>query len=276
MVKKNPIHSTSGIELIRHLAEKGSIIFTSAEAKELAVTFNISPTYIRQVLHHLEQTGWIIRLKNGLYSLSSSVPGVSPLHEFQIAMALLHPVAISHWSALNYHGISEQIPRRVFALTTARSLPRIRKTDTPQAHSGYSLGHIIYQFIQIKPEHFFGIEEVWINESKVKITDIERTFLDCLMFPEYCGGFFEVLHIFEEYTPRLNIEKMVQYALKLDTATIKRLGWILEYQGINTSLLEPLQKFPTKGYRLLDKKGPPAGKCNPKWMIQENLLRNKI
>jgi predicted transcriptional regulator of viral defense system len=272
MVKHNPIHSTAGIELVRKLAEQGTIIFTSKEAIEVAIPLGISTVYFRQVLHHLERSNWIIRLKNGLYSLSSSVPGVSPLHEFQIAMALVHPAAISHWSALNYHGITEQVPQRIFVLTTAQSLPRLRGAKRKLLDSGgYPVGKAIFQFVQIKPEHFFGIEEVWVNDAKIKITDIERTFLDCLMFPEYCGGFFEVLHFFERRLAKLNIKKIIEYALKLDTATIKRLGWILEYQGIDYSMLETLQKTPIKGYRLLDKSGLHEGKYNSKWMIQENI-----
>jgi predicted transcriptional regulator of viral defense system len=212
-----------------------------------------------------------VRLKNGLYALSSSIPGVSPLHEFQVAMALAQPAAISHWSALNYHGMTEQIPQRVFVLTTAQSLPRLRGTKAIHAGQGYTVGSTNYQFVKIKPEYFFGIEEVWINESKIKMTDIERTFLDCLMFPKYCGGFSEILYAFEQYTSKLNLEKIIRYALKLDTATIKRLGWILEQQRIALAKLTVLQKIPIKGYRLLDPTGPHKGKCNPYWMIQENL-----
>jgi len=36
---------------------------------------------------------------------------------FEIAMALVDPAAISHWSALHHHALTEQAPRRVFVLT---------------------------------------------------------------------------------------------------------------------------------------------------------------
>ncbi|HVV69452.1 MAG TPA: type IV toxin-antitoxin system AbiEi family antitoxin [Gammaproteobacteria bacterium] len=216
--------------------------------------------------------GWrIIRLKYGLYALSSVVPGISPLHEFQIAMALVQPAAISHWSALNYHGMTEQVPQRVFVLTSAHILPGLRGRNIPHPQRGYPVGRTLYQFVQIKPDHFFGITEIWVNESKVKVTDAERTCLDCLMFPEYAGGFYEVLSIFKRNISRLDIEKMIQYALRLDAATIKRLGWILEQQGIDLSKLELLQKTSIKGYRLLDKTGLRKGAYNSRWMIQENL-----
>ena len=58
------------------------------------------------------------RIHKGLYTLSSTLPGVSPVHEFEIAMAIANPAAISHWSALHYYALTEQIPRRIFILTT--------------------------------------------------------------------------------------------------------------------------------------------------------------
>jgi predicted transcriptional regulator of viral defense system len=263
------IHPTKGIELVRKLTENGQTIFTAPEARKLAP--GISSSYLYQTLHYLEQSGWVIRLKNGLYSLSSSIPGVTPLHEFQIAMALVQPAAISYWSALSYHHLTEQTPRRVFVLTTAKSLPRRRGVKAHASDIGYPVANMIYQFVKIKPEFFFGTQEVWVNESKIKITDPERTILDCLMSPQHCGGFTEILSILEQHLNELSLNKMIDYAVRLDTATIKRLGWILEHQGVAASLLEPLRQIPIKGYRLLDPSGIQTGHCNVRWMIQENL-----
>lgn len=273
MRKKHFVHSTSGIELVRKLAENENFIFTVKQAEEIAPSVGISINYLRQVLHHLNQAGWIIRLKNGLYSLSGTIPGVSPLHEFQIAMALVHPASISHWSALNYHHLTEQTPRHVFILTSARSIPRSRGIKATHKGKGYLIDKTLYQFVQTQPKRFFGIQEIWVNDSKINMTDKERTLLDCLMAPEYCGGFSEVLHIFEKYYSELDLRKMIRYALKLDTATIKRLGWILEQQGIEFHILKPLQKVAIKGYRLLHPSGAQGGQYNNRWMIQENLKK---
>jgi hypothetical protein len=52
------------------------------------------------VLHHYKQQ----------LNETKQIIQVSPLHEFEIAMALVQPAAISHWSALNYHTLTEQTP----------------------------------------------------------------------------------------------------------------------------------------------------------------------
>lgn len=265
-------HTVVGTELVRKLAEAGDRLFTTERARELAPSVGLSEGYLRQALHHLARSGWVIRLRKGLYTLSSSVPGVSPLHEFETAMALISPAAISHWSALHHHGLTEQLPRRVFVLTTTEAtVPRPRGTKATVADRGYPVGETVYQFVQVKPERFFGVEEIWVGEARVKITDPERTLLDSLTMPRYCGDFAEVLHAFQVRGPNLDLEKIIHYALKLDAATAKRLGWILEHQGVEAARLESLLAVPIKGYRVLDPTGPRQGPCNRRWMIQENL-----
>ncbi|TFG59532.1 MAG: hypothetical protein E4H29_04105 [Deltaproteobacteria bacterium] len=270
MTRGHLIHSTAGIELVRMLVEIGDRIFTVERARELASSLGISPGYLRQALHHLARSGWIVRLRRGTYALSGAVPGSLPLHEFEIAMALVQPAAISHWSALSYHGLTEQTPRHVFVLTPARSVPRMRGKKK-LADPGYPVGNTIYRFVQVKPERFFGTEEVWVEEARIRITDPERTLVDGLTAPQYFGDFSEVLHAFEMRKPKLDLERIVGYALKLDAATAKRLGWVLEHQGVKPTRLKDLQAVPIKGYRVLDPTGPRRGPCDSRWMIQENL-----
>jgi predicted transcriptional regulator of viral defense system len=252
------------------LAETGNRIFAAERARSLATALGVSPGYILQALHHLTKSGWIVRLRRGTYALSGAIPGSMPLHEFEIAMALVQPAAISHWSALSYHGLTEQTPRHVFVLTSARSVPRSRG-EKKQSAPGYPVGNTIYRFVQVKPERFFGIDDVWVQEARIKITDPERTLIDGLMTPQYLGGFAELLHAFEMRIPKLDLERIIGYAMKLDAATAKRLGWILENQGVKPSRLKELLAVPIKGYRTLDPTGPRRGPCDSRWMIQENL-----
>ena len=120
--------SLVGIELVRLLAYEGDRIFTTDRARELAPRVGLKDPYLWEALYHLRQNGWIVSLRRGLYALSSTVPSIAPVHEFEIAMALVSPAAISHWSALHYHGLTEQVPRKVFVLTTTEtSVPRMRR-----------------------------------------------------------------------------------------------------------------------------------------------------
>jgi predicted transcriptional regulator of viral defense system len=187
-------------------------------------------------------------------------------------MALVSPAAISHWSALHYHGMTQQAPRKVFVLTTKESsVPRMRDSTTKRIIDGYPVGDTIYKIVQVKPERYFGTQKIWIEEARVTITDPEKTLLDGLSMPQYCGDFAEVLHAFELRGDDLHPQRIIEYACKLDTATAKRLGWVLEYQGIDPAFLDPLLELPIKGIRKLDPTGPRKGPYSRRWMIQENL-----
>ena len=270
--EQNLKKSQVGIELVRLLAAEGDRVFSTDRARELGPQVGLKDAYLWEALYHLRRNGWIVSLRRGLYALSLTVPGVTPAHEFEIAMALAHPAAISHWSALHHHGLTEQAPRKVFVLTTTEaSVPRRRGAKAKLGRDGFSVGDTTYQFVQVKPERYFGTDKVWIGEARVTITDPERTLLDGLSMPQYCGDFAEVLHAFEVRGTDLNIQRIIEYALKLDAATAKRLGWVLEHQGVDPSKLERLAELPIKGYRKLDPTGPRKGPCNTRWMIQENL-----
>ena len=241
-------------------------MFTMTDARAAADAVGLSPGYVAGALHHLARAGWVVRVRRGLYALASVVPGVSPLHEFEVAMALVSPAAISHWSAMSYHGLTDQAPHRVFVLTTTDATPPSRRGER-----GYRAGDVTYQFVQAKPDRFFGTQTVWIGEARVTLTDPERTLLDGLTMPRYCGDFAEVLHAFEVRGPALDVARIVAYARRLDAATAKRLGWVLEHQGVAPSELAALERISILGYRTLDPTGPRSGPYNRRWMIQENL-----
>ncbi len=271
-LRKKLKRSQVGVELVRRLAAEGDRIFSIDRARELGSEVELKDPYLIEALYHLRRGGWIISLRRGLYALSSLVPGVTAAHEFEVAMALVNPAAISHWSALHYHGLTEQAPRKVFLLTTTEaSIPRLRKPHAERVGDGYPVGDTLYHFVQVKPERYFGIKKIWIDEARVTITDPEKTLIDGLSMPQYCGDFSEVLHAFEARGKELDLNRIIEYAPKFDVVTAKRLGWVLEQQGVKHARLEPLMELPIKGYRKLDPTGPRKGPCNRRWMIQENL-----
>lgn len=252
-------HTMQGVQLLRYLAKEGLKIFSSEQAKEAARRINMKPAYVTESLYHLLKAKWITRLKRGVYALSDESGFTNPPHEFEIAMALVTPCAISHWTAMHYHHLTQQTPIQIFAITpTSTSIPR-------------SISGGMYHFVKIQERFYFGVEKYWIGESQVLITDPERTLLDGLISPQYCGDFQEVLHGFKMRGTRLNLEKIIRYALHLDQAIVKRLGWILEKLGFTDQELKQLLELQIRGYRKLNPSGKSRGVYNKKWMIQENL-----
>ena len=166
------------INLINKLAKKGNI-FTFNEAKD---TFGTNFYVTKVILSRLEKRGWIERIEKGKYMIIplGAEKGKYTLNEFVIGSLLVKPYAIAYWSALNFYGLTEQIPNTVFIQTTARK----KKQET-------EIFGVRYKIIKIKSEKLFGIRKEWIEETQINITDKEKTIIDCLNKSQYCGGVIE-------------------------------------------------------------------------------------
>lgn len=260
-----------GIELTRRLTEQGDRIFSTDRARELAPTVGLKPEYVCEALYRLRKTGWIVPLRRGLYALANAGPGVTDVHEYEIAMALVQPSAIAYWSAFHHHGLTEQIPRSVHAVTTtSASVPRLRRGGGGRSRGGCVVNGVTYEYSQVVPERFFGVETVWISGAQIQVTDLERTLLDGLSKPRRCGGFAEVLHAFEVSAEELEIGKIRDYAFRFGPAVVKRAGWVLDHLGLASDVPE-LAEYQVQGYRLLDPSGPAKGACDRAWQVQVNL-----
>jgi predicted transcriptional regulator of viral defense system len=277
---------TLGVKLLRELAGRGSFIFTIEEAKAAATDLAIPETYLPQLLSKLAASGWLLRLRRGLYAGMGRLSGEVEVHPFAVATNLVSPSTISHWSALHHHGLTEQFPRRVTASTTKKVVtPSMRAVslqdrDVKERLAGrgavrhsWEINGVEYEYYTITADRFFGIEEVWVDEHfRIPIYDRERSLLDCFAAPRHFESLSEALGILEEHASELDLEKLAQYALRYGKASVaKRLGWALDRLGAPRRVTGPLAKLPMEGVRTLDPTRPPVGRYNERWMVQENL-----
>ena len=241
------------IKLIDRLAFKGSV-FTFKEAKEI-LRFDYFVTKV--VLSRLEKKGWIERIEKGKYMIIplGAEKGKYTLNEFVIGSMLVKPYAIAYWSALNYYGLTEQIPSTVFIQTSAR-----KKKQKMEIFG------VEYQIVRIKEEKFWGIRKEWIEETQVNITDKEKTIVDCLDKPQYCGGIIEVAKALKNAS--FDLKKLSKYAHKMkNSGVVRRLGYLCNYLSINIDI-SPVE---TRNYLLLDPTMPQKGVKNAKWRLIINL-----
>lgn len=267
---------TQGIRLLRELANEGHFVFSITDAREVANQIGISATYLRTLLTQLIRSGWLIRLRQGVYAGMGSLPGDVQIHPFVVATQIVQPAAISHWSAMHHHGFTQQVPQVVTAITPKKIVtPSMRKSSdsSRQTHHAWEIGGVRYEYINVKSEHYFGIEEVWIDQNfRIPITDRERTLLDMFANPRLFGGMGETLTVLEEHAHEIDVCKLVNYALRYGKGSAaKRLGWSLERVGITEEVTSPLASIPTNGFRILDPTRPHYGPCDKRWGIQNNL-----
>lgn len=270
------VNKSHSIQLLTALAEEGKNVFTTDDARQLSKNLNIPNGYVPNLLMLMVKNGMLTRLRRGIYARTGPVLGNNQIHSFAIATQLVVPSAISHWSALNHHGLTEQVPHIVTAFTTKKVVtPSMRNPENKNSrgHHAWVIDNIRYEYITVKKKYFFGIENIWLDEfTQIPITDRERTMLELFISSRNFGGINEAIGIIQEHFNTLNFDKMVEYACMYGKISVaKRLGWTLENAGVQESVVKSLLDINATGYHLLDPARPREGSYDKKWMIQNNL-----
>ena len=266
-----------GVQLLERAVTAFGPVFSMEKLVSLPDHQSLKPQQIRKLVSKLAQSGWIEILKRGTYAVKSPLySGDIPL--FQIANALVQPMAISHWSALAYHGFSTQNPLMIQASTPHKVITpemRLGTAYRPRGRATWRAFDLEFEFIYVKKERFWGFEKIWVNAwSQVDITDRERTVLDLITRPDIFGGIEAASEIMESALSQIDLDRLVAYAIKYDVGTvIKRLGWLLERMGVDLNHLTSLKNYPVIGTILLDPTQPKSQATNPLWHINENLRR---
>jgi len=239
-------------------------IFSLDEARQMLR--QVRPDHVRQFLHRLQEKGWVSRIAPSRYAvipLSSGVERTPQIHEFVIAMELVKPAAIAYFSAMNHHGFTEQIPGNVFIATDHRVSRSKRQ----------SLG-IQYRIVAIKKDKYFGLEKAWAGEASFMITNREKTIIDGLDLPRYVGGVGVIAKAIDDAWNSLDESRLREYSGKIgNTAVAKRLGYLMESQGVGDP--EALRKSVrlAKGFSSLDPTLPDDGTYNRRWGL---LINSKV
>jgi predicted transcriptional regulator of viral defense system len=136
-----------------------------------------------------------------------------------------------------------------------------------------------FRFVRCKIGDLFGITEIWIDKNeKVVISDLERTLIDGLRQPSYCGGLSEVAKGFSIKHQAIDPQKLIDYAVKLDVgAVIRRLGYLMELYQIGARIhWEFLQTKLTSTYQLLDPELPAEGHHIARWRLRLNVPQEEL
>jgi len=167
-----------GLALLEGLDEHGKLVFTAADALDAGAARSLAARQVYHVLLRLEAAGWIRRIKRGLYAVTGKLPGSSAPHDYAIATALYTPSALSHRTALQLHGLSEQVPQVITCTTTAKVVTPAMRTRQPRRRRRASIWQIDglqIRYVSVLPARFFGVEEIWVDErTRVPVTKLSN------------------------------------------------------------------------------------------------------
>lgn len=247
--------------LLSSLSEKKKNLF---EIKDIIGELDCSYNYAKTIANRLVKKKWALHLEKGRYlivPLDAGIESIYTEHEFVIASELVQPCYIAYWSAMNYHGLTEQVPFTVFVATTKR-------------RTNKKIHDVRYAFVTLSKNKFFGFETVNIAGKNIFVSDIEKTIADCLDHPEYCGDITEAAKALWNAKEDIDFEKLLDYAIKMKNRTIlKRLGYLIQKLKIKISedIDKKIKQNISEGYAMLNTAGIKKGKHNSEWKLLINI-----
>ena len=181
-------------------------------------------------------------------------------HEYLIAAHVAEPMYIGYYSALSHHGLTEQVPRTVYVVTSTRAQSR-------EIHG------VPYRVTTVTERKFFGFDPTSIEGTTVQVSDLEKTLVDCADHLEFCGGLRELATAMRTADERgCDWETVGEYLERLDNgAATKRIVYLADQLGIDIPAREELDASFTSGYSLLDPTQPETGSTNSTYRLRINV-----
>lgn len=238
------------LKILKTIEEFRLDVFTTAS---LAERLGVSSSSIQNYLETLANNELIKRIEKGRYCR------IYIDDKFVIGSHLVEGGVVSHQSALAFHGIDTDIPGEVFI------------SSPLQKHSKMVFGNR-FSFIRIRPHKEFGALEINGQDGSFRVTDIEKTILDCLDLPKYVNSYSKLLKNLIDIP--FDQEKMIDYGLRMQNLSIlKRMAYLFDLliPGKYHVFEQNVASILKLKYTLLDPRGPDTGKFSAKWRIRDNM-----
>lgn len=204
-------------------------------------------------LSYHSANGKLIHIRRGLYAvvpetIDADIYIVDP---FLVAAKATDDAVIAYRTALSLHGYSYTLHDELFYLTAKKETSKFEFQRNE--YKGITQPKALLR----RKKEFYEVESTDRLGVNIKITSLERTFVDCFDRIELSGGIEEVWRSLESIT-YLNLDRITKYLSLLDNAvTTAKVGYFLdvhkEQLNISDKQLRPLldrkPKNPTYMFR---------------------------
>lgn len=166
----------------------------------------------RSALKRLMKKKMIAKIRNNLYTCMSGETGAPIANRFQIGCMITKSAYISHHTAMEYHGISDQVYYDVYISSETR-------------FQNFEFDGYTYKYIQTKTQT--GVENVQYSGG-IRVTDLEKTLLDSVKDMDKISGIEEII-AFIQSIRKLDAKKLCQYIGEYQNQFLyQKTGYLLE------------------------------------------------
>jgi len=200
---------------------------------------------MRPILNRLSKVGELVPLENFplLYRVNAPYARSGAVEEEEVLMELHPYAALSHISALTFHQMTEQLSKDIHVSipdnSPGRFLPlgtRVEDWEGVPLVRGQVADSIFHRKIhwhRLVSKRIFGTSEFDYHGYPVRVTTPERTLLDSLLQPDWCGGFVNVLRAWAGYRDLVSVNELVRYVDQFDIHLLRqRAGFLMEELGL--------------------------------------------
>lgn len=240
--------------------------YLAQERRVIAADWRFHVTYMRVARTHdytLPDTAKVNRLINTLDAAHNiaRIAGISGVFRITVPYASVlpspqeaiiqeaNPIAVfSHFTAAAYHDLTDEIPNAIHLTHLRASSTRLPLGTTPEdwidiPEPRRRLPRVIngtaILWSQTKAEWDFGHLVGYVQGNPIYVTDLERTLLDILRFPDRSGGAMEVLRMWKRTATRIRLDVLVDYVKRFDQTLLRqRVGFILEKLRLTHPVLQ--------------------------------------
>jgi len=238
-------------------------------AGELTRPLGLTGPRERNLLSRLARAGWIARVRRGLYLVPSKLPlgGKWSPDEVLALTTLMEDrggrYQICGPNAFNRYGFDQQVPARVYAYNNRISGER-------------SIGAVRLTLIKVADARMGGTEEVTTSEGLVAIyASRARALVDAVYdwsrFNSLPRGYAWIRRELEKkrVTPAGLVDMTLRYG---DVGTVRRMGALLEREGVDARLLKKLEKKLPRSSSLIPwiPTQPKRGSISRRWGVVVN------
>jgi predicted transcriptional regulator of viral defense system len=251
METKNTILSKKDVDLLETLILRYGKTVTFDQIQDIVEP--TSPGALRSRVAELAHSGWLVRLKKGMFLIVTDIStlGFSDVSPFVIAQTLIPHSYISFEAALQYHGVYDQMLNRIDSVST-------------QISKSYEVLHTHYTYSRIKSNLYFGFHSEMIDRQSVDVAEIEKAILDILYFRSSDYTISLVVEKLKEDQEQFDFERLKRYSIRFPLVVIRKIGFLLDYLGVDTADLITYSRQKQSSYNKLSTH---ANQFNAKWRL---------